>query len=89
MTREIKAKCPSCDQEVDGATEIGNGDETPEPGDIALCLYCAIPSAYTENEDGTLGLRDLTPEEKVALVTIPGFAETQQAVMAQSIWFKQ
>lgn len=89
MTREIKAVCPSCGREVDGATEIGDGDATPEPGDLALCLYCAIPAAYTENEDGSLGLRGLTAEEKVGLVDIPGFAEMQAQLLSQSIWFKE
>jgi hypothetical protein len=89
MTREIKAVCPSCDYEVDAATEIGDGDAVPEDGDIALCIRCAMPAAYADQEDGTLGLRPLTAEEKVRLLDIPGFAETQAQLLSQSIWFKE
>ena len=88
MTRDIRATCPSCAHEVDDATEIHGGDDRPEAGDIALCIRCAIPAAYFEQEDGTLGLRELTAEEKVGLVNIEGFTETQAKLMAQSIWFQ-
>lgn len=62
----IEATCPECGYVVDDATEIGPGENRPEPGDLALCIRCSEPSFYVDN-GGTLGLRLATVEEKVRL----------------------
>jgi hypothetical protein len=87
MNIPIRAACPACDHEVDDATGVGDTEALarPVPGDIALCIRCAEPAAYTLNPDGiTLGLRDLTDEEKVQLSEREDVAEIQERIRATS-----
>lgn len=68
MTHEIKAACPECGMEVDGASAIGDDPEAaPEAGDIAICIYCAEVAVYELAQDGTLCLRRVTLEERLML----------------------
>lgn len=68
MTYEIKAECPECGCEVDGASAVGEpADIQPEPGDLAICLYCAAIAIYDLAEGGTLSLRHPTLEERLLL----------------------
>ena len=65
MTRQIAAVCPECGYEIDDASGVGEAkDRQPEPENLSVCIRCAGLSIYIENEDGTLGLRALTAEEK-------------------------
>lgn len=68
MTREIKATCPECGVDVDGAAFVGDDDEVqPEPGDLAICLYCAAVAIYELAMDQSLCLRRATLEERLLL----------------------
>jgi hypothetical protein len=54
--------------EVDGAAFVGDDDDVqPEPGDLAICLYCAEVAIYALAEDQTLCLRRATLEERLLL----------------------
>lgn len=39
--------CPSCGAELDGAVEVG-GENTPQVGDLTVCIYCATVSTFGE-----------------------------------------
>lgn len=88
MTRDIRATCPSCNYEVDGATAPEDPEARPEEGDLAVCIRCAGPGVYVENEDGTLGLRAATEEEKSDFQANPLFVQAQEFIRAQSTWFQ-
>lgn len=89
MTREIRAECPECGAEVDAASEIGPDEATPEPGDLAVCLYCAGLGIYVEREDGSLGIRLTTAEEKLGLSENEQVNGVRAAIIGQSVWFKE
>jgi hypothetical protein len=44
-------RCPTCGRPADGATSFNNVDEyvDPQPGDLALCLYCGAFLRYDES----------------------------------------
>lgn len=88
MTREIRANCPECGKEVDGATDPKDPTSQPEEGDLGICIYCAGVGFYVIQEDGTLGLRLATVEEKVGLSEDADVTKVRAAIAAQSVWFK-
>jgi hypothetical protein len=53
--------CLGCGQRIDGATYVGEGDSSPDPGSITVCIYCGHIQAYDES----LKLRELLPEEQL------------------------
>lgn len=52
------ARCPLCNYQLDGASGIDHND-TPDPGDLGVCISCASPLVYTDN----LTLRVMTRKE--------------------------
>jgi len=72
MTRTLKTKCTNCQLELDGATHP-TMDIGPKPGDISVCVYCGHVMAFTD----TLGLRDLTDAEIVAVAGDKQLLEAQ------------
>lgn len=85
---EIKARCPECGYQVDDASVVGTDEPLrPEPDDLALCVRCAGPGIYILNEDGTLGLRLCTAEEKVELSENVLVQKTREAIEKTSkVW---
>jgi hypothetical protein len=81
MTWKIDARCPACNHAVDDASAVG-GDESirPDVGDLAVCIRCAELGIYIDNGDGSLGLREITLDEKVELSKEPRVLQTQQAI---------
>lgn len=89
MSREIRANCPECGQGVDGASGIGDAaGEQPEVGNLAICIFCAGVGVYEDREDGTLGLRLATTEEKVELYEDDEFQRVRDAILAQKAWMQ-
>lgn len=64
-----KAKCPSCNKQLDGATGLDE-DTVPRAGDLSLCAYCCTISVFKPD----LTLRRATDEE---------FAELDAATQKQ------
>lgn len=50
-TRVKESKCPVCGKILDTASSI-DGDHTPSPNDITLCMYCAALLIF--NKDMTM-----------------------------------
>lgn len=50
------ANCPHCGHHVDAATDPFDPTNTPYPGDITVCLYCAGICVYTDS----MALRSIT-----------------------------
>lgn len=71
------AECTSCHVSMDGAFNPG-GPDAPDPGDPAICGYCAEVMIYTEG----LGLRAATSAEIVDMRKYPEFRALLQAVQA-------
>ena len=42
-----KARCPKCDAQLDGATNLNN-EIKPEVGNIAVCVYCGTVLEYVK-----------------------------------------
>jgi hypothetical protein len=75
MTIAPGTTCPECGNLVDEADGVGPAaDQQPEPGNLAICLYCAGYGYYEETPEGLLKLRILSDEEKVEL---SGYEEVQ------------
>jgi hypothetical protein len=51
--------CPYCSTVLDGQAQI-DGDDLPDPGSIAVCLYCSMISVFIEGP----ALRKPTDEEQ-------------------------
>lgn len=86
----IKANCPECGLEVDAATGVGKDKAPfPTPGDIAICIRCAGIGIYVLSEDGVLGLRLATYDEKVLLSENDELTGVRAAIIGQSIWFNE
>lgn len=92
MTMPIEAVCPECGYAVDDATVVEDGklggDTRPASGNIAICIQCAGLGVYTENGNGTLGLRLPTFEEKVELSEDEEITKVRATIVSQSIWMK-
>lgn len=88
---EIDARCPQCNYAVDDASGVGETrHERPEVGDLAICIRCASLGIYIDNGDGTLGLRDVTVEEKVELSQRSDVMKVQQAIRKVSTpWYEE
>lgn len=50
--------CTACGRMCDAAMTI-DADESPQPGDVTVCLTCGHVMSF----DNNLGLRELTSEE--------------------------
>lgn len=71
-------RCPHCQTTLSATMLVGEGDHTPEPGDVDVCAYCAKVSLFT-----TYGLRVPTTAEKAELDLEPDVRRA--VVMAESI----
>lgn len=54
-TRTPPARCSRCDQVLDAVSKA-EGEGTPQPGDISMCLYCGALHLFTKR----LKLRRMT-----------------------------
>lgn len=90
MSQQITAECPDCGYAVDDASAVQDGqidmeqNLRPKPGDLALCIRCAAPGFYFEKEDGTLGLRAPTFNEKVQLSQEREVMKARTAIIAMN-----
>jgi hypothetical protein len=82
--RKIKAFCPQCGYQVDEASHIDGDDVRPEPDNIALCIMCAGIGIYFAQEDGTLGLRLPTDEERSELDKDEQITKVRATIIAMS-----
>jgi hypothetical protein len=57
-TRVPASTCPACGRQVDAASPVDHHTK-PEPGNLAICLYCGHLMAYADD----LSLRHLTDAE--------------------------
>lgn len=67
--------CLGCGIKIDGATYVGEGDSSPDPGSITVCIYCGHIQAY----DDDLRLRELTPVEQLDIAGDPRILAIQRA----------
>jgi hypothetical protein len=68
------AACLQCKAVNDGATSVGEKDETPEPGNIAICSECGHIMAYDDN----MQMRELTDKEMLDVAGDPRIITIQQ-----------
>jgi hypothetical protein len=54
--------CPVCGNQLDACFGVEN-DETPKPGDLTNCAYCAEPLVFTRD----LSLQCVTRESRAEL----------------------
>jgi hypothetical protein len=71
--------CPFCANLIDGAASVEN-DSQPHSGAIALCIYCAQISVYTESEAGLQLRRPNAGEMEAAFAEDPAGAEIIRGV---------
>lgn len=71
--------CPHCGRSAEGGTSIDpeRAKRMPEPGDYAVCIYCASLNVYTN----TLALRRIERTERRRLERDPRTAETLKVVL--------
>lgn len=73
---------------MDDASQMKDGtidmdrDNLPSEGDLGICIRCAGAGIYYKQEDGSLGLRLLTLEEKVQLSENEDAMRARFAVLA-------
>ena len=59
-TRTAPTACPACGHRITAASHI-DGNMTPKPGDLTVCLYCATLLVFADG----LSLRNLTDAEMI------------------------
>jgi hypothetical protein len=59
--------CPHCGAEHDGASNANESDDSPQPGDISLCIECAGGSRFEKGGKLTALSVDKLPPEIVHL----------------------
>jgi hypothetical protein len=69
--------CPSCGKALDGCSQA-DGDSTPKPGDITICIYCGHIMAFADD----LAFRELNDEEVHAIAGDPRIIRIQKAMKA-------
>lgn len=70
-----ESPCTNCGKVNDAATAL-DGDIQPEPGDVAVCLYCHHLMVYGDG----LTLRDPTSDELIDMAGDPDVLRTMRAV---------
>ena len=60
--RDKMTLCPACGNQLDACFGIQH-NETPKPGDLTICAYCAEPLVFTRD----LSQRCATPELRAKL----------------------
>jgi hypothetical protein len=68
------AACLQCNAINDGATSVGEKDETPGPGSICICSECGHIMAYGDN----MQMRELTEKEMLDIAGDPRIITIQQ-----------
>lgn len=74
-TKMPKSVCCECGAKLDGAA--GEGDITPDPGDMSVCIYCGSLNVFSDN----LTLRKPTVEEYVESTKNRKLQEYRKAVI--------
>ena len=61
MIRHFRSwlRCPACGRPVEGCTNLDEEDGSPEPGDIAMCMWCGGLLCFTDD----MTFRIATPED--------------------------
>jgi hypothetical protein len=67
--------CLNCNVVVDGARCV-DGDGSPSPGDVTMCIYCGHVMAFSEG----LGMRELTDAEMQEIAGDPRLVAVGKAV---------
>lgn len=71
-TRTPPVRCPACDHLVDAATST-QGEATPSPGDLSVCVYCAAVLEFADDLRLTLMTQEqvdaLEPEIRAAVTS--------------------
>ena len=64
---EGSPSCPKCGHTLDGATDMHDDPDGPEPrpGDVTVCIKCANPLFFTS--DKPMQLQALTPDQFLGL----------------------
>lgn len=72
MHRTEKDYCPVCNHIINGATDIGNTDHIPKPGDVSVCFYCTSFLQFNDNlkltEMTNLEVAELDHETRMIIV---------------------
>jgi hypothetical protein len=75
-TRLKLSNCPRCDCKLDAASSTFDDIAIPKPGDVTICIKCAVVLTFTEDLGLSIAtdsyLRELDPDtrEKVASVQL-------------------
>lgn len=59
--------CDACGYLLDAATGVGN-DDSPEEGNVSVCLKCGAIRIFAENAEGALTRRKPTVDEELELM---------------------
>jgi hypothetical protein len=68
--------CWCCGAAIDDQTAAGPGRQTPEPGDVSVCLYCAAVGIFTEDS-----VRPPTDVEATELLNDPEVVSVRTAII--------
>jgi len=72
-------RCPGCGYAVDRAGNV-DGERGPEPGDLSVCMKCALPLVFGPTlrlkSLTTRMLLELTPEERSQLARVVAAVES-------------
>lgn len=74
--RMPSSRCPSCGQELDGATDTVRDVRRPQPGDILICVYCAAVNKLGED----MMLEPVAGDELILMLADPDVKEAVAAV---------
>ena len=75
MHRVVESPCTNCHAKLN-ATSSSSEEDSPNPGDITICLYCGHIMAYSDD----MKLRDLTDEEVIEVAGHPDLIKNQKFV---------
>jgi hypothetical protein len=71
-------KCPTCDKELDGYSDIRNSGAIMRPGDVSVCCYCG---EVLELQEGGKTFKQIRGEElKKARNEIPNLRNAESLV---------
>lgn len=72
--------CWSCGERLDDQTAAGPGRQTPAPGDVSVCFYCAAVGIFTEDD-----VREPTSAEAADLLNDPNVVNVRLAILAKGL----
>jgi hypothetical protein len=78
-TRTAKQSCPGCGYRFDAHSQARDGDATPQPGDLTVCINCGGALVFGAN----LRVRPLTEAElsEIDPATLKLLSDTTAAVL--------